>query len=89
MNSNVSVSCLCPGPVETEFNKVARVKFSIKASNSMDVAKYAIKKMFDEKLVIVPTLKMKFALFFCRFIPRKLLLKITYKIQERKKKWYI
>ncbi|MBR3209268.1 MAG: SDR family oxidoreductase [Bacilli bacterium] len=86
MNSNVSVSCLCPGPVETEFNKVARVKFSIKASNSMDVAKYAIKKMFDEKLVIVPTLKMKFALFFCRFIPRKLLLKITYKIQERKKK---
>lgn len=86
MNSNVSVSCLCPGPVETEFNKVARVKFSIKGSNSMDVAKYAIKKMFDEKLIIVPTLKMKLALTFCRFVPRKQLLKITYKIQENKKK---
>lgn len=86
LNSNVSVSCLCPGPVETEFNKVARVKFSIKGANSMDVAKYAIKKMFDEKLIIVPTFKMKLALFFSKFIPRKLLLKMTYKIQEKKTK---
>lgn len=86
LNSNVSVSCLCPGPVETEFNKVARVNFSIKGAKSMDVARYAIKKMFDEKLIIVPTFKMKSALFFSRFIPRKLLLKMTYKIQEKKTK---
>ena len=86
LNSNVSVSCLCPGPVETEFNKVARVKFSIKGASSMDVARYAIKKMFDEKLIIVPTFKMKLALAFSRFIPRKTLLKMTYKIQEKKTK---
>lgn len=86
LNSSVSVSCLCPGPVETEFNKVARVKFSIKGENSMDVAKYAIKKMFDEKLIIVPTFKMKLALWFTKFIPRKTLLKMTYKIQENKTK---
>lgn len=85
-NSNVSVSCLCPGPVETEFNKVARVNFSIKGANSMDVSRYAIKKMFDEKLIIVPTFKMKVALFFVRFIPRKFLLKMTYNIQERKRR---
>lgn len=82
--SNVSVSCLCPGPVDTEFNKVAKVKFSMKGENSLSVAKYAIKKMFDEKLIIVPTLKMKIVLFFTRFIPRKLLLKMTFKIQEKK-----
>jgi short-subunit dehydrogenase len=82
--SNVSISCLCPGPVDTEFNKVARVHFSIKGLNSMDVAKYAIKKMFDEKLIIVPSLSMKLGLFFTRFISRKSLLKITYNIQERK-----
>ena len=86
LNSNVSVSLLCPGPVNTEFNKVARVKFGIKGANSMDVARYAIKKMFDEKLIIVPTFKMKLALFFCKFIPRKILLKMTYKIQEKKTK---
>lgn len=86
LKSNVSISCLCPGPVETEFNKVARVKFSVKAVDSMSVAKYAIKKMFDEKLIIVPTFKMKIVLFFSKFIPRKSLLKMTYKIQEKKTK---
>ena len=42
--------------------------------------------MFEEQLIIVPTLKMKLALFFTKFIPRKTLLKITYKIQEKKTK---
>lgn len=86
LDSNVSISCLCPGPVDTEFNKVARVNFSLKSTNSMYVAKYAIKKMFNEKLIIVPTFKMKSAIFFSKFIPRKLLLKMTYKIQEKKTK---
>jgi len=84
--SNVSVSCLCPGPVDTEFNKVARVHFSVKGAKSMDVAKYAIKKMFNEKLIIIPGFMMKCALFFCSFLPRKMLLKITFKIQEKKRK---
>ena len=83
--SNVSISVLCPGPVNTEFNKVARVHFSIKGIESMDVAKYAIKKMFDEKLIIIPSLKMKFGIFLIRFVPRKLLLKISYKIQSGKR----
>lgn len=84
--SNVSVSVFCPGPVDTEFNKVARVHFSIKGMNSMDVSRYAVKKMFDEKLIIVPGIKMKAGLFFTRFIPRKLLLKISYNIQNGKRK---
>ncbi len=84
--SNVSISAFCPGPVDTEFNKVARVHFSIKGMNSMDVSRYAVKKMFDEKLIIVPGIKMKAGLFFTRFIPRKLLLKISYNIQNGKRK---
>ena len=84
--SNVSVSCLCPGPVDTEFNKVARVKFGVKSMDSYTVAKYAIDKMFSEKLIIIPSFKMKVAIFFTKFIPRKLLLKMTYKIQEKKTK---
>ena len=83
--SNVSISVLCPGPVDTEFNKVARVHFSIKGMNSLDVARYGIKKMFDEKLIIIPGLKMKLGIFLIRFIPRKLLLKISYKIQNGKR----
>lgn len=82
--SNVSVSVLCPGPVNTEFNKVAKVKFNMKAMDSLTVAKYAIKNMFDEKLIIIPGIKIKLAITLSKFVPRKILLKIIYKIQERK-----
>ena len=82
--SHVSISALCPGPVNTNFNKVARGKFSIKGANSSDVAKYGIDKMFQRKLLIIPTLKMKIGLFFSRFLPYKVLLKIVYQIQYRK-----
>lgn len=85
-NSNVHISALCPGPVDTEFNKVAKGEFHTKAATSEYVAKYAIDKMFKNKLIIIPTLKMKLAIFFTRFVPIKLLLKITYNIQDRKTK---
>lgn len=84
--SNVHISALCPGPVDTEFNKVAKGEFHTKAASSEYVAKYAINKMFKNKLIIIPTIKMKLVIFASRFIPTKLLLKITYNIQDRKTK---
>lgn len=83
-NSKVHISCLCPGPVNTEFNKVANVEFKIKGLDSYDVANYAIKKMFQGKLIMIPSVKMKLACYFSRITPTKLLLKITYRIQKRK-----
>ena len=84
MNSNVKISCLCPGPVDTNFNKRANCEFKIKALSSEYVAKYAIEKMFKNKLLIIPGLGIKFAYLFGRFVPNKLKLKITYNIQYRK-----
>lgn len=84
--SNVYIGCLCPGPVDTEFNKVANVEFGVKALTSDEVANYAINKMFKRKTIIIPSIKMKLACTMSRFIPRKLLLKITYRIQKRKEK---
>lgn len=84
--SNVYIGCLCPGPVDTEFNKIANVEFSVKALTSEEVANYAIKQMFRRKTIIIPSIKMKIACTISRFIPRKLLLKITYRIQKRKEK---
>ena len=52
--SHVHISALCPGPVSTEFNKVAKGTFSIKEMPSEKVAKYGINKMFKTKLIIVP-----------------------------------
>ena len=84
IKSNVHVSVLCPGPVKTNFNNVANVKFEIKSTTSEYVAKYAIDKMFKNKLIIIPTIKMKIAIFMIRLIPTKLLLNINYHIQNIK-----
>ncbi len=82
--SNVHISALCPGPVDTNFNHVAKGKFTIKGADKDFVAKYGIDKMFKGKLIIIPTFKMKLTIFATRFIPTKLLLRITYNIQKRK-----
>ena len=82
--SHVYVGCLCPGPVDTEFNDVANVKFSLKGLKSYDVAFYAIRKMFQKKLIIVPGMLMKVNIVMNRFVPRKLLLRIVYRIQKKK-----
>lgn len=82
--SKVHVSVLCPGPVETNFNNVAGVHFSVKPLKSTFVAKYAIDEMFKNKMMIIPGFKMKCAKFFSRFVSDKFLLKVIYNIQKRK-----
>ena len=84
MKSNIGISVLCPGPVDTEFNKIAKVNFSVKSLKSIDVANYAVKKMFKKKLLIIPGVKIKLAYFFSRILPTKLLMKINYNIQSKK-----
>ena len=83
-HSNVYIGILCPGPVDTEFNKVANVKFGLNGITSSYCVKYTIKKMLKKKTVIIPTFKMKFAVVFGRFIPQKLLIKILAKQQKKK-----
>ena len=83
--SNVTISVLCPGPVATNFNNVANVKFSIKALSSEYVAKYAIDKTLKGKLVIVPGMKIKILRILSKLSPDKLTMKIIYQNQKRKK----
>lgn len=82
--SDKKISVLCPGPVDTEFNKRAHVKFNLKSLEARCVARYAIDKMFKNKLIIIPGFSVRMGLFFSRFLPTKMLLKISYNIQKRK-----
>lgn len=84
--SNVHISCLCPGPVNTNFNNIANVQFSMKSLSSEYVARYAIDKMFQNKLIIIPGIKMKFTIFFNRLVSNKLAIRIVYKFQKKKEK---
>ena len=82
--SKVLISALCPGPVDTEFNKTAGVSFNLKSLSAESVAKYALSKMFKGRLVIIPGVIIRLGVFFQRFLPTKLLLKISYNIQKSK-----
>ena len=82
--SNVVVSALCPGPVNTNFNKVAMGEFSIKEASPKYVTEYAIDKMFKKKMIIVPTLRIKLGIFLLRLIPYRLQLIYCYHIQGKK-----
>lgn len=85
-NHHVYIGALCPGPVDTGFNKVAGVEFVVAPLTSYNVAEYALEQMEKGKLIIIPGFQMKLAKFFVRFIPTKLLLKITYRFQKKKTK---
>lgn len=82
--SKVSISVLCPGPVDTNFNNRAGVSFKVKALSSSYVADYAVKKMFMGKTIIIPGFKMKFVKFIVRFLPDKFVTRVNYNIQKKK-----
>ena len=84
--SNVRIGVLCPGPVKTNFNNVAGVKFTVSSLSSGYVARYAVDKFLRSgKTVIVPGFSVRMGLFFSRFLSIKSLLRVTYKLQRRKK----
>lgn len=82
--SKVQISILCPGPVKTNFNNVANVKFEISSLSSESVAKYTVKKFLKNKFYIIPGFQIKCAKFFSKFVPTTILAKCTYYMQKRK-----
>lgn len=83
--SNVKISVLCPGPVDTNFNDVAGVRFKLPSYSSNHVAKYAIDKMLKNKFIIVPGVKIKLVRFLAKISPNNVTSKIVYMMQERKR----
>ena len=82
--SNIKISILCPGPVETNFNNVANVKFKLREAKSQDVANYAIRKMEKGKFYIVPGLDVKLGRLGSKLFPANMVSKVTYRVQKRK-----
>lgn len=82
--SNVKLSLLCPGPVNTNFNNVADVKFNLKGLSSEYVAKYAIDKMLAGKFIIVPGSMVKVGRALTEIIPDAITEKFAHKAQTKK-----
>ena len=82
--SRVSISVLCPGPVETEFNDVANCDFAVKGISAEYCAEYALKGLFSRKTVIVPGLGMRLGAASVRLAPDRLVLRAARKMQSKK-----
>lgn len=82
--SPVTISCLCPGPVDTEFNQVSGAKFAAKGLSSQQVAKQAVEQTLAGKLFIVPGTMVRLGTAASRLVPEKPLMRIVRNFQERK-----
>ena len=82
--SPVKVCALCPGPVDTEFNKVAGVRFSLGGLSAQRVAREAVDGLFAGKGIVVPGAAMKAMTLGRHFAPDCLLARITYHFQHKK-----
>ena len=90
--SAVKISALCPGPVKTEFEKVAKMQFgngnepgrNLIIADKEEVARYATEKMFKGKVIIIPGRIMRIFAFLRRLISEKLLCKVIYLLQSKK-----
>lgn len=82
--SKVTISILCPGPVPTEFDQVADVRFSIPGTDSASVARLAVAGTLRGQLLILPGVRMKAVHFFQRFVPDPVLARLCWRVQRRK-----
>ena len=82
--SPVYVCCLCPGPVDTEFNSNADVTFALKGISARQCVRECLREMNKRKTVIVPTLRMKLAVAFQRFVPDSILVSMVGHQQKKK-----
>lgn len=83
--SPVYIGCLCPGPVDTEFNQVANVEFALSGISAAYCARYAYAQMKRRKVVIVPKLPLRAAMVLGRFLPQSLYIRVAAHQQKKKK----
>ncbi|MBP1561777.1 MAG: SDR family oxidoreductase [Oscillospiraceae bacterium] len=82
--SNVYIGAFCPGPVDTNFNDTAGVKFALDGISSEYAAKCAVEGMLKRKTLIIPTLAMKAAVYGSKLMPDMALARIVRHFQSKK-----
>ncbi|MDB4979063.1 MAG: short-chain dehydrogenase, partial [Candidatus Peribacteria bacterium] len=84
--SGVRVSCLCPGPTKSGFQKEAHMeKSKLFKGLTMDaetVAATGYRGLLRGKPLIVPGMRNKILIFVVRFAPRRLVLWIVWRAQK-------
>lgn len=82
--SSVTISALCPGPVDTEFCDVAGAGFAMKGITPKECAMYAVMEMLKGKTIIIPPGIMKVASKASKLVPPSLTMSVVAKYQNKK-----
>ncbi len=82
--SNLYVGCLCPGPVDTEFNERANVRFALPGMQAQRCVRIALREMGYGNSVIVPGLVMKAVVACAGMLPPQMLIRIVSRQQTKK-----
>ena len=81
---DIRVLTVAPGPVKTEFAEVANANPKMKGITVEKCVKAIIKGIEKKKKLIIPGTTLKITRLLLRFLPLKLVLHFSYKIQNRK-----
>lgn len=84
LHSPVYVCALCPGPVDTEFNAVANVRFALPGISAKACVQAALKGVQRRRTIIVPGPGMAAAMALSRLAPRRMLIAVTAHQQKKK-----
>lgn len=82
--SKVYIGAFCPGPVDTPFNQRAGIYSPLHGITSEYAAECAVRGMFERKMLIIPTLKMKVAVYGSKLVPEELIAAVTSIYQSKK-----
>ncbi|AFS70071.1 MULTISPECIES: SDR family oxidoreductase [Exiguobacterium] len=80
--SGVTVTCLCPGPTDTNFFDRAQITLPFKSMPSHLVAFAGYRGTLKGKRVVVPGASNRAMVTFAKFLPRRLLTEVTGRIQN-------
>ncbi len=82
--SRVYIGAFCPGPVNTDFNNRAGVKFALQGQSSELAAKIAVDGMFKRKTLIMSSPIVNAARLASRLLPDTVVAALTRLVQTKK-----
>ncbi len=82
--SGISVSALCPGPVNTRFNERAGVQTPLSGLEAETVARAGLRGLFRGKALIVPGIAVRASVFLGRLLPREVYAGLISRQQKKK-----
>ena len=82
--SKVKISILCPGPVQTNFEKTANIAFQFNGTDVNRVARYTLEHL--DQFYIVPSLPIRVSRVLVKALPTPVVTSAIYFLQSRRKK---